>query len=487
MKNIQKKTLGKIIAIFLTLFTTAALALLGMIMPVYPDMARYSKYGIVAAVVFALLFVFGLVLSIKKYTEFIIEEASLNEESKNIPVLEPPEIDAENTGMLSEDFLGRLKSERRAGGFVALFASFGEFLEPSELESYSFATLNILNELFERDRAAVLLSEGGGKAAFILDVAQETSYSAIKENIAKVYTLFVKNFKIRPLLCLGSLKQYSHEAGESLEEAFEAAMYRSVGPPRFIAYDEIKIRKTVRQNYPEQIEKEMLNSLRGCDAESFSDALDTFFSRVSKMNLSYAGMWLRRLIFRLEESVFYLTADETSLENIGSGALSAKTDAVEGFEQKKLIIKRLFAELIETRKTELSGGDEVLGRNVCKFVRNNCSNPSLGIDLLVSYSGLTANSLRSMFKEYTGRTPAEYINDTRIAQAKLLLLLTEFSVKEIAAAVGYENNRYFYTSFKNSEDCTPTDYRNAFAERESRPVRKAAEARRLPGADVVNI
>lgn len=79
----------------------------------------------------------------------------------------------------------------------------------------------------------------------------------------------------------------------------------------------------------------------------------------------------------------------------------------------------------------------------------------LADQLFISYS-----SFRRTFKEYTGFSPAKYILNLKIDQAKELLTNSSAEIKEIAYKLGFENTDYFFTVFKRITDQTPLAYRN---------------------------
>lgn len=64
-----------------------------------------------------------------------------------------------------------------------------------------------------------------------------------------------------------------------------------------------------------------------------------------------------------------------------------------------------------------------------------------------------------MFKKYTGLTPTQYINKTRLDRARLLLKTTDLQVSEIAGKTGFCDIYYFSKCFKGYTGFSPTDYR----------------------------
>ncbi|SFQ32831.1 helix-turn-helix domain-containing protein [Salibacterium halotolerans] len=72
------------------------------------------------------------------------------------------------------------------------------------------------------------------------------------------------------------------------------------------------------------------------------------------------------------------------------------------------------------------------------------------------------NYLSRLFKSKIGMNLSEYIHLLKISKAKELLTRTNNSVKEVAAALGIEDEKYFMKMFKKYENMTPTEFRKAF-------------------------
>ncbi len=63
------------------------------------------------------------------------------------------------------------------------------------------------------------------------------------------------------------------------------------------------------------------------------------------------------------------------------------------------------------------------------------------------------------FKQMTGVSPMQYILNLRIENAQMLLETTNYSVNEISAIVGYDNQLYFSRLFKKVKGIAPTEFR----------------------------
>lgn len=76
---------------------------------------------------------------------------------------------------------------------------------------------------------------------------------------------------------------------------------------------------------------------------------------------------------------------------------------------------------------------------------------------------LSVSQFSALFKTGTGKTFVEYLTETRINQAKILLKTTDKKNFEIAEEIGYEDPRYFSLIFKKLTGQTPGEYRKALS------------------------
>jgi two-component system, response regulator YesN len=72
---------------------------------------------------------------------------------------------------------------------------------------------------------------------------------------------------------------------------------------------------------------------------------------------------------------------------------------------------------------------------------------------------ISPNYFSSLFKQKTGKHFNEYVNELRVAKAKILLEETPYKVNEISDAVGFREYKYFVEVFRRFCGTTPTKYR----------------------------
>ena len=89
------------------------------------------------------------------------------------------------------------------------------------------------------------------------------------------------------------------------------------------------------------------------------------------------------------------------------------------------------------------------------------SAPEVGHKLssLASEYGYSATYLGKLFHKLVGVSFSDYLSNTRINYAKILLLNSELSVSETAEKLGYYDSAHFINQFKKITGCTPSAYR----------------------------
>lgn len=84
---------------------------------------------------------------------------------------------------------------------------------------------------------------------------------------------------------------------------------------------------------------------------------------------------------------------------------------------------------------------------------------ALRIDAAAEHCGLSISALKRRIRQATGLSFTEYLQRVRVERAKRLLLSTDMSLRDIAWAVGYENQSFFIRLFKKWVSVTPGQYR----------------------------
>ena len=81
------------------------------------------------------------------------------------------------------------------------------------------------------------------------------------------------------------------------------------------------------------------------------------------------------------------------------------------------------------------------------------------LPMLAQKFGYTPNYISTAFRNQTGKTIIQYLNQVRLFNSCKLLAETSLSIQEIAESVGYSDSNYYTRMFTQQYQCTPSNYR----------------------------
>lgn len=119
---------------------------------------------------------------------------------------------------------------------------------------------------------------------------------------------------------------------------------------------------------------------------------------------------------------------------------------------------------IENSKVAASVNKGSIADSMLDYVNDNYSRQDFSVDEIAQELDLSLGYIRQIFRSEKGITLNDYIINARIDKAKELLLSTENTAKDISEAVGYYDNRYFYTIFKKKVGMTTDEFRKSLKE-----------------------
>ena len=86
----------------------------------------------------------------------------------------------------------------------------------------------------------------------------------------------------------------------------------------------------------------------------------------------------------------------------------------------------------------------------------------ISLQTLADEVNLSVYYFSHCFKSITGRSPMDYVINTRIERAKVLLIRTNLSIEEIAYEVGYASSGSLINLFRKHEGISPNRFRKNY-------------------------
>lgn len=147
-----------------------------------------------------------------------------------------------------------------------------------------------------------------------------------------------------------------------------------------------------------------------------------------------------------------------------------KISRINGFE-RIILLQELLQELAKTNEYKLLAGElyqheshnftNLRLTKVIQFLNTNYQR-KIELEKVAGIANLHPAAFCRFFKEKTGKSLSEYINDLRIGYACRLIIDGQLSVSQISFESGFNNLSNFNRTFKKHTGFTPTNYFEEF-------------------------
>ena len=217
--------------------------------------------------------------------------------------------------------------------------------------------------------------------------------------------------------------------------------------------------------YPVELEQTLLAALRHGREEETRTLYQDFFSAVSASTFTHFRFSMKRLFISIQLLVKELhgTAGilvtpealaETELRDFEHQIdhLGSRAELDDFFEER---FATVFTHLQVQRQRRL----ENVAEQVRSMIEQDYANPNVCLQYLADAVKLSSSYAAKIFKESYGMSVGDYCLQVRMSHAAELLTHSELPVKEIALAVGYQNENYVYTLFRKHTGVTPVEFR----------------------------
>lgn len=167
-----------------------------------------------------------------------------------------------------------------------------------------------------------------------------------------------------------------------------------------------------------------------------------------------AGLW--------QESIF-VTGVNNEIPLLFARIIEEETEKQPSFEH---ISAALLQELIYTISRKMAIQEKVKHMDPGELIMHASFDllhknyaQKMTVKELASHAGLSLSRYSSLFKQYTGLSPQQYLIQYRFQKAKDLMSHTHLNIRQIASLVGFDDQLYFSRLFKKYEHLSPIEYR----------------------------
>lgn len=225
-------------------------------------------------------------------------------------------------------------------------------------------------------------------------------------------------------------------------------MYKSEEPLEESSYpyekEKLLIRKVKERNIPES--RRVLNELLGYVFFQGGNNLSSIRSR----SIELCSLLSRAAMEGGANTEVALKISNNFLQDINS---------TRSQEDLCWQLQRTVEFFIESMFVKTSDKNSEIVKNAVQFISQNYNQP-ITLEDTARHVHLNPSYFSTLFKQSFGSSFKEYLNYIRIEESKNLLTNTNYSIIDIAIAVGFDNQSYFAKVFKKHTGLTPKQYRN---------------------------
>lgn len=273
----------------------------------------------------------------------------------------------------------------------------------------------------------------------------------VQGKMVRLHEHLLENYGIWVFAGIGRTTDSLLHVWECYEQASEAISYTTQNY-FFFPYEVIK-KKSNAFYYPPEISTKLIHFITSGNTVQVLE----LFNLIHQENIEERSLPINLLKYLLSDIRNTLLKARFALPVGADPELVAELDArfnehlsFKLCEDLALILCRLFS-----NETE----DENLITTIEKYIKQNYTDPSLGLNKISDEFHISESYFSHMFKEKTGVNFSTYLENMRMTEAARLIQQTDVSINELYIAVGYNNSTSFRRTFKKVYGITPSAMR----------------------------
>ena len=211
----------------------------------------------------------------------------------------------------------------------------------------------------------------------------------------------------------------------------------------------------------EQIETRLLNRIRLGDAGSVRQLVSLFCQSLSdyyQNDMDKIKNAVFEFLVNMRNSILELDENYSNPAFEAAFSFLSKMTYLQEIEQ--FVLKRSMECVTLACGVRKNNGNPIIAQ-ACEYLEKNIAK-DITLESTASILNVSSFYLSKLFKKEKGENFISYLTNLRLKMAKELLKDKTKIIKEITAAVGYNDQNYFSKLFKQKFGITPTEFRESF-------------------------
>jgi len=335
-------------------------------------------------------------------------------------------------------------------------------MKDKENDLYVFAIGNITEELLSTSCHCIWTYMGEGLFIFLVvpddrisdNRGYVTAFAEAQEVIQTYYGLSVT-------LSLSRSVPSFTQITEAYFEARELVQYRLLyGCRSFITVEKVaQSRNKDALDFMPVQEKRIIEELKRGNSTKLSEHIELFFEQAKQLSYS-----------ECIQSVLHLTiATVGAIQEMNDVRLHPIRVELAGLQQEVMMketieeIKDIFLNLATLRVNSVEDlankKTELICQTMKEMIAENFNDADFYQQVVADMLKMSSAYIGRLFKQGTGVSFSEYLNDIRLTKALELLDSDHISINEVMEQCGYRSQSHFFKQFKMKYGTSPGEYR----------------------------
>ena len=343
---------------------------------------------------------------------------------------------------------------------VDRYDEFIKLYEPEQQRYVEMLILQVAEEVFNTLYICRGINVKKGNMALIINGDFDRDYQKrLREGLLNIRNEIGKAFDCTISAGIGSACGDRSGISDSYAQALEAVRFKLKYGYGSIVFWDHELTES-KYYYPLSMEKHIINYLELKDTEGIADAVGRLINEIrDKKELTCDNILQVFNQFIGNTVVKYLMDSDINMVHVFGSDFNIYSELAsrETLDDIKEWLAGIYNTIIDyCRKIGQCAANKY--DMIMEFIQKNYKK-DIGISDIADHVKLSYSHVRKIFRDETGYNIVDYINSMRINEAKGLLADTDMNIKDIAGALGYNNDQSFTRTFKKFEGITPGEYR----------------------------
>jgi transcriptional regulator GlxA family with amidase domain len=221
-------------------------------------------------------------------------------------------------------------------------------------------------------------------------------------------------------------------------------------------------KETATLYYPFDLELRLLNALKAGEQSEVKRMVSQIFEQ-NFVDRDLSPEMAQQLVAQIKGTIIKLLDQKGLMEPDVMEKLRDQTvrilltDGLDKVRHELENVMEAFCRMVVNNRNER---EHETVRTLVSRLEDLYGDPELTVYKFAETVGRPERYISQLFKEHTGQTLSEYLEQIRINKAIELLVHTGMTIDEIARQTGYNSSHSFRRAFKRVSGASPSTYRN---------------------------